>query len=112
MIVTCGPCPESLKQSVQVKEILQQYGPLSFSAFAHIFVDSLGENQPEPFAFSYRTTVCEALPLISGEELEMLLDFLKCMLQIDPDGRLTPSELLRHPWLSVKDESKDTTDNN
>ena len=31
------------------------------------------------------------------------IDFIRCILTIDPTERLTASEALRHPWLSDAD---------
>jgi len=33
---------------------------------------------------------------------DMFVDFLKCLLQVDPAKRPTASEALKHPWLGDK----------
>jgi hypothetical protein len=92
IIVTCGPCTENLKQSKEVQTILGKFGPP--------FTDSIGDyNPPIPFEFDYKGTIRESFPSLSVPELGMLINFLDCMLQIDPDRRETPSVLLSMPWL-------------
>ena len=38
---------------------------------------------------------------MSGAEIRVATDFLSSMLQMDPKDRVTPSELVKHRWLSA-----------
>ena len=51
----------------------------------------------------YRKSITKTLQLNSPEH-DLLLDFLKRLLQWDPDKRLTAEEALNHPWITGKIE--------
>jgi hypothetical protein len=64
-----------------------------------LFADIIGDNPPKPFEFDYKDYIRKKFPALSADKLEMLLSFLDCMLQMDPERRETPTVLLSMPWL-------------
>lgn len=84
-----GPLPASFLSSwVGRSDMVDEFGNV------------LPEDDEEVDSNSFEELVMQFKPQdMDKDETALFLDFLRCMLHIDPTARVLTDELLQHPWL-------------
>jgi len=103
MIPICGDLPDDMYE--KWKELF----PNDAGNAMMLLKLNLDRPRPEPYTTPLQYYLAMGFEDISGAEIRVMTDFLASMMQMDPKDRVSPTELLKHRWLS---EDKITSQNN
>ena len=95
MIPICGDLPDDLYQ--KWKELFPNDDGKAMMMFLILRLD---RPRTKPYTTPLQYYLAMGFEDISGAEIRVMTDFLASMMQMDPKDRVSPSELLKHRWLS------------